>query len=77
MAVGFHLDSAGRRVCDDKEETKKKIKHSPDSADSLNLAFFENVLFEPGAIIPARDRALVMTDTWDKKRKKKRRLFGD
>jgi hypothetical protein len=35
------LDSAGRRVVEKKEDTKKAIGRSPDDIDALNLAYFE------------------------------------
>ncbi len=35
----YKLDSAGRRVVEPKDDTKKRIKRSPDDADALNLAF--------------------------------------
>jgi hypothetical protein len=38
MAPAWKLDSAGRRVVEPKDETKKKIGRSPDDADSFNLA---------------------------------------
>jgi hypothetical protein len=33
------MDSAGRRVVESKDETKKKIGCSPDDIDALNLAY--------------------------------------
>jgi hypothetical protein len=39
MAPTWKLDSAGRRVVESKDETKKRIKRSPDDLDALNLAY--------------------------------------
>ncbi|HKV42544.1 MAG TPA: hypothetical protein VJX67_25305 [Blastocatellia bacterium] len=39
MTPKWALDSAGRRVIEKKEVTKKRIKRSPDDADALNLAY--------------------------------------
>jgi hypothetical protein len=40
LAPTWKLDSAGRRVVESKEETKKKLRRSPDDMDALNLAFY-------------------------------------
>lgn len=39
MAPTWKLDSDGRRVVEPKEQTKKRIKRSPDDMDALNLAY--------------------------------------
>lgn len=39
MAPIWKLDSAGRRVVEPKQDTKKRIKRSPDDMDGLNLAY--------------------------------------
>ena len=39
MAPTWKLDSNGRRVVEDKDTTKKRIKRSPDDMDALNLAY--------------------------------------
>lgn len=39
MAPKWKLNSAGQRVVEDKEATKKRIGRSPDDADACNLAF--------------------------------------
>jgi hypothetical protein len=39
MAPLWKLDSQGRRVVEKKDETKKRIKRSPDDADAVNLAY--------------------------------------
>ena len=39
MAPTWKLDSDGRRVVERKEDTKKRLKRSPDDADALNLAY--------------------------------------
>ncbi len=39
MIPKYKVDSAGRRVVEPKDDTKKRIKRSPDDADALNLAF--------------------------------------
>lgn len=41
LAPQWHLDSAGRTVVEDKDETRKRIGRSPDDADALLLAFLE------------------------------------
>ena len=39
MSPRWKVDAQGRRVVEPKEETKRRIKRSPDDADALNLAF--------------------------------------
>jgi phage terminase large subunit len=39
LAPKFKLDSRGRRVVEPKEETKKRLGHSPDHGDSVLLCF--------------------------------------
>lgn len=39
MAPRWKVDSAGRRVVEAKDETKKRIGRSPDDMDALNLSF--------------------------------------
>lgn len=39
MIPKYKVDSGGRRVVEPKDDTKKRIKRSPDDADALNLAF--------------------------------------
>lgn len=39
MAPTWRLDSQGRRVVESKEQTKTRIKRSPDDADAVNLAY--------------------------------------
>ena len=39
MAPTWSLDSQGRRVVEQKSETKRRLGRSPDDADALNLAF--------------------------------------
>lgn len=39
MAPVWKMDSSGRRVVEEKPETKKRIKRSPDDIDALNLAY--------------------------------------
>jgi hypothetical protein len=43
MAPTWKLDSAGRRVVEKKEDTKKKIGCSPDDMDAVNLAYFADL----------------------------------
>jgi hypothetical protein len=39
MAPTWKLDSDGRRVVEPKQDTKKRIKRSPDDLDALNLSY--------------------------------------
>ena len=39
MAPTWKLDSKGRRVVEPKDDTKKRIKRSPDDMDAMNLAY--------------------------------------
>ncbi len=39
MAPTWKLDSQGRRVVEPKQDTKKRLKRSPDDMDALNLAY--------------------------------------
>lgn len=39
MAPTWRPDSSGRRVVEGKEQTKKRIKRSPDGMDAMNLAY--------------------------------------
>jgi hypothetical protein len=41
LAPKWKLDAAGRRVVEPKEETKKTLTRSPDSADAVNLCYHE------------------------------------
>ena len=43
LAPTWKMDSNGCRVVERKEDTKKRIKRSPDDVDSLNLAFTTHV----------------------------------
>lgn len=40
MAPKWKVDSQGRRVVEPKEMTKKRLKRSPDTLDSVNLAYY-------------------------------------
>ena len=40
MLPGYHLDAAGRRVVDPKDDTKAKLGQSPDGMDGFNLAYY-------------------------------------
>jgi hypothetical protein len=42
LAVKYSFDSAGRKVVEKKDETKKRLKRSPDNADSFCLAFLHH-----------------------------------
>jgi hypothetical protein len=44
MAPTWKLDSAGRRVVEQKADTKKRLGRSPDDMDALNLAFAPSVM---------------------------------
>ena len=39
MTPKWKVDSQGRRVVEPKDDTKRRVKRSPDDADALNLAF--------------------------------------
>jgi hypothetical protein len=39
LAPTWKVDGQGRRVVESKDETKKRIKRSPDDMDALNLAY--------------------------------------
>lgn len=39
LGVRWRLDSMGRRVVESKDDTKRRLKRSPDDADAFNLAF--------------------------------------
>lgn len=41
MAPHWKLDAAGRRAVEPKDKTKKKLGHSPDDMDAMNLAYCE------------------------------------
>lgn len=41
LAPTYTLDAAGRRVVEPKDKTKKKLGHSPDHMDAVNLAYTE------------------------------------
>lgn len=43
LAPTWKLDSAGRRVVEKKDETKKRIKRSPDDMDALNLSYVRSL----------------------------------
>jgi hypothetical protein len=50
MAPTWKLDAQGRRVVEPKDETKKRIKRSPDDMDALNLAYHAPVRRGWGAV---------------------------
>lgn len=41
LSVKYEIDSAGRVKVEPKDETKKRLKRSPDDADALLLAFYD------------------------------------
>jgi hypothetical protein len=43
-AQKYDLDPKGRRVCEKKDEVKKRLKKSPDDADALLLCYFPTPL---------------------------------
>ncbi len=47
LGVRWRLDSMGRRVVESKDDTKRRLKRSPDDADAFNLAFAQ--VEAPGA----------------------------
>jgi hypothetical protein len=49
MAPTWKMDSDGRRVVEEKIETKKRIKRSPDDMDALNLAYTPAIRYAPRA----------------------------
>lgn len=48
MSPTWKVDSKGRRVVEPKEQTKKRLKRSPDGMDALNLAY------APPGLLPAQ-----------------------
>jgi hypothetical protein len=56
MAPTWKVDSKGRRVVEPKDDTKKRIKRSPDDADAMNLAY----AFVPPPAGASSDDKLVM-----------------
>lgn len=48
MAPKWKVDAQGRRAVEPKDDTKKRVRRSPDDADSLNLAYAPAVL--PGYV---------------------------
>lgn len=48
LAPLYSLDSKGRRVVEAKDDTKKRIKRSPDGMDAVNLAYC------PAGVVPAK-----------------------
>lgn len=55
VAPVFTIDSAGRRVVEKKEETRKRLSRSPDRADAVIMAF----AFNPMETVPREDRPAV------------------
>ncbi len=47
MAPKWVVDSAGRQVVERKEETRKRLKYSPDGMDAVNLAYCGTLAWEP------------------------------
>jgi hypothetical protein len=52
LAPTWKLDSAGRRVVEKKEDTKKKIGRSPDGLDAMNLSFYRPASLGVGQFVP-------------------------
>ena len=51
MAPTWRVDSQGRREVEKKDETKKRIKRSPDDADALNMAFTPPAWYQDGGML--------------------------
>ncbi len=76
MAPVWQLDSAARRVVEDKKVTKKKLGHSPDGLDAMNLSYYESTIFEPPPVLPPQERPSVTSEEWREERQPRRKLFG-
>jgi hypothetical protein len=59
MVVEWSLDAAGRRVVEPKDITKRKCGRSPDSMDSLHLAWYTGIEFEAPPVIDEPPRRLL------------------
>ena len=46
MAPTWQMDGRGRRVVESKDDTKEKIKRSPDDMDALNLAYMDAMVLD-------------------------------
>jgi hypothetical protein len=57
LAPAYELDGQGRHVVEPKDDTKKKLKRSPDDADALNIAYSEvGGSSDVATLIPMPDR---------------------
>lgn len=56
MAPIWKVDSQGRRVVEPKEQTKKRLRRSPDDMDSLNLSYYGGVSWREAAEVVERQR---------------------
>jgi hypothetical protein len=61
MMPKWKVDSSGRRVVEQKDDTKKRLKRSPDDADAFNLAFAppppsEQTVYRPTNILSRLNR---------------------
>ena len=59
MAPIWKMNAAGQKVVEPKEETKKRMKRSPDDMDAVNLAYFESpelILQKPPDKMSAAER---------------------
>jgi len=66
VAPVFKVDSAGRRVVEAKDETRKRLSRSPDRADAVLMAFAFNPT-EPDEehVVPAADRRALAAGVLD------------
>ena len=56
LAPKWKMGPKGQRVVEKKEETKKRIGHSPDDMDAMNLAYYEFGWEAPSALaVPVYD----------------------
>src|SRR5262245_14606043 len=73
LAPTWKLDSAGRRLVEPKEETKKKLRRSPDDMDALNLCYYPASHNTTPAPLPAPPRRSIRPDRAEEPG---RQLFG-
>lgn len=83
LAPKWKIDSAGRRVVEQKADTKKRLGRSPDDMDAFNLAYYEFASGAPEIIeVPILDRPTHLprprpeVDSGPSPMRPRRKLFG-
>lgn len=79
LSPTWRVNASGQCEVEPKRETKKRLKHSPDGMDAVNLAYYTSPPFEAPTSLPAPPRAREsarINDVVSGREGRGRRLFG-